>query len=313
MTSDVSPFHKGELAVQKRMGVRDQVAPFAARVIRDHMPDQHRIFYNSLPLIFVGAVDKSGWPWATVMVGEAGFMTSPDPQRLNVQASLSPDDPLRKAIVPGSDVGLLGLQLETRRRNRMNGHIERIDTDGMSILVHQAFGNCPQYIHRRSVASKPMSDPSDVKPIESDTLQGRAAQLVARADTMFVATSYEVSGGSVSSGADVSHRGGRPGFVEMLDERTIIFPDYSGNNHFNTVGNLVMNPKVGFLFIDFDTGDLVYVSGEAEIIWDGNEVSARPGAQRVVKCNVRSVRHLPHAVDLAFDFVDYSPSFSPVE
>jgi predicted pyridoxine 5'-phosphate oxidase superfamily flavin-nucleotide-binding protein len=307
MTTPISPFHAGELAVQNQLGVKEKLAPFAARVVRDHMPDQHRKFYGSLPFILVGAVDQDGWPWASLLAGEAGFMSTPDEKTLNVQASLHQNDPLRGALAPGSDIGLLGLQLETRRRNRMNGHVKQIDNEMMSVSVHQAFGNCPQYIHSRSVSAKPDTETRADEVTLSSKLEGHAARLVSRADTMFIASSYVDQTDADSNGADVSHRGGSPGFVEILDEQRILFPDYSGNNHFNTIGNLVLNPKVGFLFVDFESGDLVYLSGEAEIIWSGPDVRARPGAQRLVKCNIRSVRHLKRAVALEFEFVDYSP------
>ena len=57
-----SPFHRGEQEVQQQMGVRDQMERFGRRVIRDHMPDQHRQFYGQLPFIFVGHTDNNGWP-----------------------------------------------------------------------------------------------------------------------------------------------------------------------------------------------------------------------------------------------------------
>ena len=51
-----SPFHSGETAVQERLGVRDKIEPFAKRVVRDHMPDQHREFFGELPFVLAGTV-----------------------------------------------------------------------------------------------------------------------------------------------------------------------------------------------------------------------------------------------------------------
>lgn len=311
MSEHAWPFHKGELAVQERVGVRDQVAGFAARVVHDHMPDQHRDFYASLPLIFVGAVDERGWPWASILAGSPGFITAPDSHTLEVKAGLLPGDPMEGALKTGVDIGILGLQLETRRRNRMSGRISQVHPDSISIAVNQAFGNCPQYIHRRTVAWQVDHALARETPAESSArLIGRAASLVRKADTMFIASAYSDGGKASSNGADVSHRGGHPGFVEIVEDHTIVFPDYSGNNHFNTLGNLMLNPRVGFLFVDFDSGDLVYLSGQATILWDGPEVEDRRGAQRLVECRIRSVLFLENALPLSFGFVDHSPSLS---
>ncbi len=140
-----SPFHSGEQQVQEKLGVRD-IERWAQKVVRPFMPDEHREFHTSLPFLVVGARDKDGRPWATLLFGPEGFVQSPDPETLRIDATLATGDALEGALIPGVDLGLLGIELATRRRNRVNGRIG----DAKELLIfhfEQSFGNCPQYIH----------------------------------------------------------------------------------------------------------------------------------------------------------------------
>ena len=78
-----SPFHPGEQQVQQRLGVRDKIESFARRVVRDHLPDEHRDFYRMLPFLLIGTVDERGRPWASIVAGRAGFLTTPDARTLD--------------------------------------------------------------------------------------------------------------------------------------------------------------------------------------------------------------------------------------
>ena len=112
-----SPFHTGEQQVQERLGVREKIDAFARRVVRDHMPEQHREFYGELPFVLIGTVDDAGRPWASLLAGQAGFMSSPDARTLDLAARPFPGDPLSDTLKSGADVGLLGILPEARRRN----------------------------------------------------------------------------------------------------------------------------------------------------------------------------------------------------
>ncbi|MCP4329626.1 MAG: 2Fe-2S iron-sulfur cluster binding domain-containing protein [Alphaproteobacteria bacterium] len=304
-----SPFHKGEQQVQERLGVRDRIESFARRVVRDAMPDQHRQFYAELPFVMLGTVDDRGRPWASLVPGRPGFMTSPDAGALEVAAGPLFGDPLHGTLKPGADVGVLGIQFETRRRNRMVGTISSVEPGRFAITVAQAFGNCPQYIQTRALEMLPEIDEGARKrPVgRADRFDRRTRALIERADTLFIATAYSKHSDTASQGADVSHRGGSPGFVRVEDDRTFVFPDFSGNNHFNTVGNIVVNPKAGFLFVDFEAGDLVYMTGEAEIVWEGEEVDAFAGAERLIRFRAEEVVRVEDSLPLRFDFGEYSP------
>ncbi len=92
----------------------------------------------------------------------------------------------------------------------------------------------------------------------------------------------EYSAVDATNGVDVAHRGGKPGFVNVDGNKTLIIPDFSGNKHFNSFGNLELNPRAGLLFVDFNQGDLLYLTGEAKVIWDGAEINRYAGAERLL-------------------------------
>ena len=122
-TAMAATFHEGEVALQERAGSRAKLAEIGPRVIRDHMPDQHREFFAQLPFVLVGTVDAQGQPWASVLAGEPGFVSSPDPRRLVVRARPLAHDPLAANLADGAAIGLLGIEPHTRRRNRLNGWV----------------------------------------------------------------------------------------------------------------------------------------------------------------------------------------------
>ena len=310
---DDSPFHEGELAAQERVGVRDKIGSFARRAIRDHLPDQHRDFYTKLPFVLIGSVDKQGRPWASIIAGRPGFMTTPDARTLRVASRPLYGDPLNETLVVGGDVGLLGLEPMTRRRNRMTGRIAKTGEDGFDIAVVQSFGNCPQYIQTRTIEALPdIDEPQSAQPLHrGECFDARTREVIEHADTLFIATAYNEDTASPSQGADVSHRGGKPGFVRVEDDRTFVFPDFSGNFHFNTIGNILSNPKAGFLFVDFDTRDVVYMTGSADIVWDGEEVNAFAGAERLIRFRAEDVIRVEASLPLTFKFGEYSPVLEP--
>lgn len=300
-----SPFHPGEQAVQARLGVRD-IEVFARRVVRDHLPEQHRLFYEGLPFLVAAARDAEGRPWATLLAGPEGFVAAPDDRGLTIDAAPAPGDALDGALAAGADLGLLGIELATRRRNRVNGRIAEDRGAGagqalksMRFEVDQSFGNCPQYIRERAWrwdADTPA--PSAERRSELSASQRR---WIAEADTFFIASGYRGAGESPTFGMDASHRGGDPGFVEVLDGRRIRFPDYAGNNHFNTIGNLSVDPRAGFLFVDFATGSLLQLTGTVTIDWGSEAVTRIPGARRLVTLTIDAVVEVRHAVALRWE------------
>lgn len=278
-----SPWHAGEKILQAQVGVSEQMEMFGEKVIRDHMPDQFREFYQRLPFLIVGAVDAENRPWATLIEGPEGFVTSADPKQLTLLAQADRQDPAAIGLQAGDAIGMLGIELHTRRRSRVNGVITQTANDRLEIAVEHAFGNCPQYIQKRRF-SRVASARSG--RLDLTALDDRASRIIRDADTFFVA-SY-VDHDDQQRSVDVSHRGGRPGFVNVEGNHLTI-PDYAGNLHFNTLGNLALNPNAGLLFIDFSTGDILQLTGRTQLILDGPMIAAFEGAERLWTFDVQSV------------------------
>lgn len=300
-----SPWHAGEQRLQALHGVADHMGQIGRKVVRPFMPDQHREFFAQLPFMIAGAVDAHGAPWATLLEGAPGFVSSPDVTTLDVRALPAAGDPVRDAIAPGEAIGLLGIELHTRRRNRANGRIARHDADGFVVTVEQSFGNCPRYIQTRdwSFAGTPGQGGSAVE--DAPGLDAAARATIVAADTCFVA-SYADDGGPSGRAVDVSHRGGRAGFVRV-DGDVLTIPDFAGNLFFNTLGNLLVNPRAGLLFVDFERGDLLQLSGRTEIVFDGPELTAFDGAERLWRFTIERAIRRPSALALRWRFGEYSP------
>ena len=295
---DESPFHPGEQEVQERLGVRD-IEDWARKVVRDHLPEDHRAFHTALPFLVVTAQDSEGRPWATLLTGPEGFVASPDARSLVIDSKPVLGDALEGALTPGSDIGILGIELSTRRRNRVNGRVVNNGSGPIVFSVEQSFGNCPQYIRERNwrrVEGEPAG-----KPTRGARLTTSQQEWIASADTFFIASGYRAEGESATFGMDASHRGGDRGFVRVASDTRLAFPDYAGNNHFNTIGNLVLDSRAGFLFIDFETGSLLQLTGRASIDWDSKAVAQIPGARRLVTFDIEEIVELHTALDLRWD------------
>jgi len=302
-----TPFHAGERAVQQRLGVAEQMLGVGQRVIRDFMPEQHQQFYAQLPFIMIGAVDVAGRPWASMLVGEPGFMQSAHERQLDIAARAIPGDPISGGLHIGAPLGFLGIELHTRRRNRMNGRLCNLDERGISVAVEQTVGNCPQYIQGREFDW--VRDAKDLRPratLQLRALDEAAQALITKADTLFVATCAPALGGETSRGADVSHRGGRAGFVKIEVARTLLVPEFAGNNMFMTLGNLQVDARAGVLFVDFESGDLLSLTGHAEVLWDAEELQAFEGAERAWRFHVEEAHWLRDALPLRWRFRDWS-------
>jgi ferredoxin-NADP reductase/predicted pyridoxine 5'-phosphate oxidase superfamily flavin-nucleotide-binding protein/ferredoxin len=311
VTDAQSPFHGGELAAQERAGVRDAADASGRRGIRTFMPEQHREFFPMLPFLVLGGVDASGRPWPSLRVGEPGFVSSPDARSLHVAGSVLPGDPLAGTWVDGALVGALGIQPATRRRNRVNGVITSGDGNAFTLAVNQSFGNCAKYIQARVPTFVPRPEGEPVRPpVRATALDAADRAMLARADTFFIASANTDGGAGAARGADVSHRGGVPGFVHVDAKGVITSPDFVGNRFFNTIGNLMHDPRAGLLFIDFANGDLLYVAATAEIVWDGPALDAFPGAQRLIRFHVSEVVRTPGVLPFRWSEAEMAPQFA---
>lgn len=302
-----SPFHDGERDAQARAGIDERMEEIGRRIIRAEMPDQHRTFFEAQPWIVLGARGASGQPWASVLTGPVGFIASPAADVLVVDALPAAEDPIDRALAAGSGFGMLGIELSTRRRNRANGIVRERTARGLVLGVEQSFGNCPKYIQKRELVER---DAGVAGPVRSAAaLDDEMRRLVRESDTFFIASAAPRR--AHDHGVDVSHRGGKPGFVGCSDEgRTLTWPDFEGNYMFNTIGNLLVDPRAGLVVPDFERGALLHVAGRAEIVWSGAEVDAFDGAERLVRFHVERAILRENALSLGGEVLQFSPALA---
>jgi hypothetical protein len=295
-----SPWHAGELELQRRVGVADRMREVGRRVIRDHMPDQHRAFFAQLPFVVLGAVDRDGDVWATLAAGQPGFLQAPTNRMLRMNTAPDPGDPASAGLHDGAAVGLLGIEPETRRRNRLNGVVSARTAAGFNVDVDQSFGNCPQYIQVREFEfTRDPAQWAQAEPVYLDHLSDRARATITAADTFFVASYVDNDTGRQ---VDVSHRGGNAGFVRIGEDGVLTIPDFAGNLFFATLGNFLVNPRAGLVFVDFDTGDLLQLTGEATVDLESPEIAAFQGAERLWHFKPRRVVYRAGALPMRWKF-----------
>jgi uncharacterized protein len=281
-------YHAGERAAQALAGERERPDRLG-RAIRCTVPPVAAAFLAERRTITVAAPDAAGRMWATLVTGPPGFISVPDEGTLLVAAAPGPGDPLAEVLSRPTRVGTIALEPATRRRMRVNGDAEPVP-GGLRIAAEQVFANCPKYIQRRS----PIGVPTPAsRPATHATRLSTAQQLiVASADTFFIGTSDD------AGHADASHRGGNPGFVQVLGPRRLRWPDYYGNGAFMTLGNLESNPAAGLVFPVWETGDLLLLTGTARTDW----------TERAVEFHLDEAVLLGGAVPLRWSEPEYSPA-----
>jgi hypothetical protein len=253
-------FHNGELAIQQRAGVRAEAARLAPMLDPAELRGGIVAFLADRTFAVITARDAAGQLWTSALSGPPGFLEAAGPRTLAVHASLPEGDPLH-GLPAGQKVGLVVVEFAARRRVRINGALTVAGDDTLAIEVEQAYGNCPQYIHQRLLApaGPAQARPGDVR--RSEALSAADAALIRGAATFFLGTT------NPERGSDSSHRGGAPGFVRVDGDR-LWWRDYPGNNLFNSFGNLAVDPEASLLFIDFNTGSTLQLSGTAEVEWE---------------------------------------------
>ncbi|MEW2414942.1 pyridoxamine 5'-phosphate oxidase family protein [Streptomyces sp. NPDC046866] len=284
-------YHQGSLAVQERVGVRE-LAEHVGRSIGAGIKDVAADFLARQPHLVVGAADAAGRLWASLLTGPPGFVRATGADRIAVTGGLPAGDPLAGALATaGTRVGTIALDPRTRRRMRLNGTLEPAP-GGFEVAAEQVFANCPKYLQKRQPLELAAEGPGVVR--RGDALTAGQQRAVRAADTFFVATTAE-------DGTDASHRGGLPGFVEVLSPAELAWPDYPGNAMFLTLGNLAADPRAALLFPHWETGAVLQLSGRArtEFAADGS---------RSVRFRIESVVEALHPGRLRWSAPEYSPA-----
>ena len=297
-------FHAGELAVQARVGVQN-MASKVGNGIHPQIPPIAQNFLRQQQMAVAATIAANGQVWASLLTGAPGFIRALDEQAVLIEAQSTAGDLLVENLRANSAFGLIVIDLATRRRMRLNGTAEMREAGRIYMHTQQVYSNCPKYIQVRELASDSIKSGAGGVTRQSEELTQAQQQWLGQADTFFIATAHP------EGGADASHRGGYPGFVRVLNEKEIIFPDYSGNRMFQTLGNLAVNPAAGLLFVDFERGNTLQLSGKAQVLWESEYTSDFAGAERIIKFEIEQIIEIANATTLHGELAEYSP-FNPI-
>ncbi|MFD4376692.1 pyridoxamine 5'-phosphate oxidase family protein [Streptomyces sp. NPDC058486] len=284
-------YHQGSLAIQNRLGLQAAAAHIAPS-IRPGIRQVAAAFLEAQPMLVLAAAAQDAKVWATLLTGTPGFARATGPHTISLAGGPAPGDPLADALSRETRVGTLALDPRTRRRMRLNG-TARPSARGLLIEADQVFSNCPKYLQKRELYGSDPAAPDTPPALRGEVLTEAQLATVRAADTFFVATTGP-------DGVDASHRGGNPGFVRAEDPRTLEWRDYPGNAMFLTLGNLETDGRAGLLFLDWESGTTLQLSGRAETVYRLEE--------RTVRFRVDSVVETPAASPLRWSAPEYSPA-----
>jgi ferredoxin-NADP reductase/predicted pyridoxine 5'-phosphate oxidase superfamily flavin-nucleotide-binding protein len=302
-------FHEGELEIQAKSGARQQ-ARMTAGAIQRRIPEGAMHFIGQQAMAVVASRDADGRVWASLLFGAPGFLYADDERHVRLHRGgchTAADDPIWRNLAHDPVLGILLIELSSRRRLRINGRVRR-EHDDYLVEVERAYPNCPKYIQARQLLLRTtVATTTENAFTRGDRLTSVHCKQIAGADTFFVASAHP------QAGYDASHRGGRPGFVEVLNERRLRIPEYSGNGMFNTLGNFSSYPCAGLVFPDFENNRLLQLSGRVRILWHETAADeSRIGPSCYWEFELESWRESAIPVELEWRLLDYSPHLPPV-
>lgn len=290
-------FHSGEKLIQKIAG-ESVIARRNSGLIVNYVVGSTAAFLQSQRLFFASSSDSKGRLWASVLNGESGFIALQDQSQIYFDPSFllsNPEDIFWQNIENSEGVGFLFMDLVSRQRLRVNGQIRKVEK-GWRFLIEQAYPNCPRYIQSRQFLKGSLKQ----HKTNSDLLAW-----LNNADTIFVASADE------NGHLDVSHRGGRTGFVKLTGRDTLRIPDYNGNSMFNTLGNFEVNPSAGILILDFSNGEVLQMTGKSTLHFDGKELLVDTGQTgRYWDFRIEEISFSTSLLEFSSRFIGFSP-FNP--
>ena len=301
-------FHSGEREIQQKVG-DNLIANSGAKLIAETVIKGAINFIEKQPMAIVSSVNRTGQLWASLIMGDAGFAKVPQPNVILFDENMiqsTHEDIFYKNIQENSAIGSLFIELATRKRFRINGKASKTGSN-IKIKIHEAYPNCPKYIQRRIVSSPQHVEKSISTVTQGNELSFAERNWIANADTFFVASS------SNTGRLDVSHRGGNKGFVTLLDDDTLKIPDYQGNSFYNTLGNILHNPHVGILFINFEKRQTLQLTGKAKLLFDQRselDIKRTNGKGRYWLFKTEEWIRTENHHQVKWEFLDYSP-FNP--
>lgn len=335
--------HNGILTVKQKRHTPKTLSDSIPYYIDRDMPPQHAEFFSHLAYLPIATVDNQGRPWVTILT----TASNDDPSvgikltgnnQLTINAYADTSDPFVNAILesnhqsnkPTHLFAGVGIDFTNRRRNKIAGRIVNAAYDDNNALhltlnSNEHLGNCPKYITERSLVAHKRTPENvfDDTAFKSGHLPDAAKTIIEQASTVFLATKH--IDGEQAAHMGVNHRGGAPGFVRILLENTIegngvstsntylVLPDYSGNRFFQSLGNIQSDRLVGLVFPNFHDGALLYVTGEAENLYDDAAKALMPRITLLTKIKITGVVIIKQAMGLRLITEEkYSPYNVPV-
>lgn len=303
---------EGEEKMHKLLRVPDMDNPTSTM-----LTPQASFMLQRAPLLAIGTLDGEERPWTALWGGAPGFSEPIGGDLVGTRTIVdSKYDPVVQALVGGAGksemlqpkgggkmLSGLAIDLVTRKRVKIAGKMAAgtirevdIETEDDKTLpadvpktqdqiqlvtkIEESLGNCPKYLNQYElkpalVTPKLLHSDSSLSP------EGRA--LIDRVDMFFLSTATDAS-------MDTNHRGGPPGFVRTISPTCIIYPEYSGNRMYQSLGNLQLNPRIGLTFPDYETGTVLYTTGNAEVLIGNAAAQLLPGTNLAVKITLTSTR-----------------------
>ncbi|KAI0377058.1 hypothetical protein F5Y04DRAFT_265295 [Hypomontagnella monticulosa] len=335
-TLESTQFHPGERAVRKLL----RLPPHGDNPTHHGLPGPLGYRVAISPLVAFGALDKKGRPWATVWGGGAGFCSPVTKGVLGVSATVDARfDPVLSALLASEDekaeetrdweddavvkpegsrlMAGLSIDLETRDRVKLAGRMAvgtatrtapGVAELQLAMLVEESLGNCPKYLNKKQIIAR-VPNPELVSEGSGIPLPKEAVELIAKADLFFIASHHG------ARTMDVNHRGGAPGFVRVLRNEkgaaSLVYPEYSGNRLYQTLGNLHQNPSAGLVVPDFETGDVLYVTGRTAILVGDAAAKCMPHAKLAVRVDIEEARFVRGGLPFKGVNGEFSP-YNPV-
>ncbi|RYP06759.1 hypothetical protein DL764_002956 [Monosporascus ibericus] len=334
-----SGWHEGELAIHSLL----KVSPRYQNPTSAGLPPQlgYRVAISSL--VAFGALDEHGRPWTALWGGERGFARPVAQGILGIQSIVNTrHDPIVRALIGNiaSDgelvrpedaengvklMSALSIDLESRDRVKLAGRMvvgtvaARPDGKGkdgedsgvgeaqLAMLVEESLGNCPKYLNKKDIRPHVPSPElvSDALPLSAEV-----TTLLEKADMFFLSSTNGQT-------MDTNHRGGPPGFMRVMANSVgadvvLVYPEYSGNRLYQTLGNLHVNPKVGIVVPDYETSNVLYLTGETQLLVGQAAAKLMPHTKLAVKIVVQEARLVKDGLSFRGEVGKRSPYNPPV-
>ena len=305
-------WHEGERQMHHLLKVPEYDNP-----VSPGLTPQAAFGLQKFPLLAIGTLDEHGRPWTSLWGGDSGFSSPLGGGIVGVRTAVDiNNDPVVKSLLGGKGgdgesfkaegegqvVSGLAIDLMARKRVKIAGRFiagsfkavdsdedrpgTRGEADAQAVIrITESLGNCPKYLNKRLITPAPLDpEPQDPSPILSE----EALDLLKKADMFFMSSSQ------AGKTMDTNHRGGPSGFARVISNSKegaeIIWPEYSGNRLYQSLGNLMVTPQAGLTFPDYENGNVLYLTGKTEILVGADAASILPRSNLAVKLIVSEAR-----------------------